>query len=32
VPVFQRDFGCCDALIGGGSALAKGSARPRWRV
>jgi len=23
VPVFQRDFGCCDALIGGASALKK---------
>src|SRR5580693_983257 len=23
VPVFQRDFGCCDALIGGGPALKK---------
>jgi hypothetical protein len=23
VPVFQRDFGCCDALIGGESALKK---------
>ncbi len=22
-PVFQRDFGCCDALIGGESALKK---------
>jgi hypothetical protein len=23
VPVFQRDFGCCDVLIGGESALKK---------
>ena len=23
VPVFQHDFGCCDALIGGGPALKK---------
>ena len=23
VPVFQRDFGCCDALIGGEPALEK---------
>jgi transposase len=32
VPVFQRDLGCCDALIGGEPGLAKGPARPRWRV